>query len=234
MRYYSMMVFLTVIAFVSFTETIAQSFTIDMVHYNGEKKLALDTVTYTNSLNQTYTINRFKYYVSNIVLTHKNGKKYTSTAHFLVNEADDSSKQIVLPDIPRGDYTQIAFTIGVDSMLNTSGVQTGTLDPMNGMFWTWNTGYIFLKLEGKSPASPLPAKLIEYHIGGFKEPANAIRKMVLPIHTSNNRIQIKADIATLLNGKTAVDFTKLPSVTDLRNATTIADNYAFMFSVLKD
>jgi len=44
------------------------------------------------------------------------------------------------------------------------------------MFWTWNSGYIFFKLEGNSPVSTQPNGKIEYHIGGFQSPTSAIRK----------------------------------------------------------
>ena len=39
--------------------------------------------------------------------------------------------------------------LGVDSVLNYNGVHEGALDPINGMYWTWQTGYIHCKLEGK-------------------------------------------------------------------------------------
>jgi hypothetical protein len=46
-------------------------------------------------------------------------------------------------------------------------------------------------------------------------------------------IKIKADVAEILKTPNIVDFTKLSSVNDFHNATTIADNYADMFSILK-
>jgi hypothetical protein len=38
------------------------------------------------------------------------------------------------------NITAIKFLLGVDSLKNVSGIQTGALDPAKGMFWTWNTG----------------------------------------------------------------------------------------------
>ena len=37
--------------------------------------------------------------------------------------------------------------LGVDSLRNVTGVQTGALDPAMDMYWTWNTGYVMAKLE---------------------------------------------------------------------------------------
>jgi hypothetical protein len=59
------------------------------------------------------------------------------------------------------------FMIGVDSARNNSGAQTGALDPTNGMFWSWSTGYIMAKFEGTSAQSPAAANALKFHIGGF-------------------------------------------------------------------
>jgi pyruvate/2-oxoglutarate dehydrogenase complex dihydrolipoamide acyltransferase (E2) component len=79
--------------------------------------------------------------------------------------------------VPVGTYTAIEYTIGVDSTRNVSGAQTGALAPSNGMFWSWLTGYIFIKAEGTSPESGASNGEFKYHIGGFKNEnnTNAIR-----------------------------------------------------------
>ena len=144
--------------------------------------------------------------------------------------------------VPDGEYTGISFIIGVDSLHNCSGAQAGALDPVNAMFWTWNTGYIFLKLEGKSPASKSPGNIFEYHIGGYKQPTNCIRQVSLafkaPLKLNSSHLEvelhIKADAAEVLKTPTTIDISQLSSVTDFHNATTIADNYADMFSVINE
>ena len=74
-------------------------------------------------------------------------------------EDHEESQEVVLKNIPAGDYNQITFTIGVDSLRSTMDVskRPGVLDPAqghDGMYWTWNSGYIFFKMEGISPAAP--------------------------------------------------------------------------------
>ena len=54
--------------------------------------------------------------------------------------------------LPEGDYTELQFLLGVDSLHNVSGAQTDDLDPAKDMFWTWNSGYVMAKMEGNSPA----------------------------------------------------------------------------------
>lgn len=120
-------------------------------------------------------------------------------------------------------------------------IAKGVLDPVKGMFWAWNTGYIFLKLEGKSTYSKSPSNIFEYHIGGFKQPNNCIRQVTLDLTEKSLQkvgddadfLSILVDISEVLKTPKSIDFKELSSVTDFNNATMIADNYADMFSVIK-
>jgi hypothetical protein len=56
---------------------------------------------------------------------------------------------------------------GVDSLLQRGGVMDGDLDPVHGMYWTWQSGYIQFKLEGLLRDSAGERKL-ELHLGGFE------------------------------------------------------------------
>ena len=157
----------------------------------------------------------------------------------MIDVEDKEPKQIVIDE--QGDYSSISFTIGVDSLHNCSGLQLGALDPVKGMFWAWNTGYIFMKLEGKSPYSKSPSNIFEYHIGGYIQPNNCIRQVTLDLTEKSIQniasdvdfLPIWVDVSEILKTPTSIDFTKLSSVTDFNNATMIADNYMDMFSVNK-
>ncbi|MGZ4061011.1 MAG: MbnP family protein, partial [Bacteroidia bacterium] len=151
---------------------------IDLTNYVGNDLLQLDTVNYKNDLGQLFTISKFKYYISNIHLIKSDGKEFISPDYFLVNEEEEQSKKIIL-NLSAAEYSSINFIIGVDSVHNCSGAQSGALDPANAMFWAWNSGYIFLKLEGKAPESKSPGHIFEYHIGGYKNPTNCIRTVSL-------------------------------------------------------
>jgi hypothetical protein len=205
----------------------------------GNTVLQLDS-TYKNALGQTFTIANFKYYIGNISLKKTDGKSFVIKDYFLINEHEEDSKQIILNDVPEGSYTGIEFIVGVDSLHNCSGLQQGSLDPTNGMFWAWNTGYVFLKLDGQSPSSKSAGNIFEYHIGGYKQPTNSIRKIILNFKGDKTissitplSLVIKADVLEVLKTPTTIDFSKLPSVTDTRNAVIIANNYMDMFSLLE-
>lgn len=246
-----MMCITTVLAVVMSFSAIAQPLQLHFRNVVDGKPVALEKDNYKNGLGQSYTVSNLKYYISNIQLTTESGKELTDSDYYLIREDDSASMNITLPHIPIGHYTRLTFSIGVDSLHNCSGAQSDALDPVNGMFWTWNTGYIFFKLEGKSSASKNPGSIYEYHIGGYKAPANCIRSVsidltgislmpviVLPPDTFHRElkitgIDISADISKFMNAATPIDLTKISSVTDFHNATQIADHYQQMFSLIK-
>lgn len=205
----------------------------------GDKILQLDSI-YTNNYEEPFSITQFKYYISNISLLDINGKKTSlGSNYFLIDHKQTESKTCLL-HIPQGEYKAISFTIGVDSVKNISGVQTGALDPANGMFWTWNTGYIMAKLEGTSPLSNVPMHRINYHIGGFKQPNNSIKTIELtlpsPIQIKSNAtstVNIEADILKWFNGKNEIKISDLPFCMNPGvEADKIAENYANMFRIV--
>ena len=221
----------------SFKSSTKGKVLIQLKHYAGNTVLQFDSM-YKNELGQAFTVSNFRYYIGNIRLKKADGKSFFLPDYFLIDERDEDSKQITLNDVPEGNYISIEFLIGVDSLHNCSGAQEGALDPVNGMFWAWNTGYIFLKLEGQSPASKSPGTIFEYHIGGYKQPSDCIRKVTLNFKNNqvvttatSTSIFIKADVLEILKIPTTIDFSKLSSVTDFHHAATIADNYDDMFSL---
>src|SRR5690606_605399 len=98
----------------------------------------------------------FNYWITNIRLTRSDGTEFREEESYRLIRGDkQATTHFHIPEVPAGTYTGIKFMIGVDVPRNTSGAQTGALDPaVNGdMFWSWSTGYIQAKLEGTSPQS---------------------------------------------------------------------------------
>jgi hypothetical protein len=128
----------------------------------------------------------------------------------------------------------------VDSARNVSGAQKGALDPNNGMFWTWNSGYIFTKLEGYSPQSSSGG--LVFHIGGFKSPDNTIRT-VSPAFPVGTKLLVRADhspeihfnvnVMKMFTGSTTIRFADLNDTMHTPGSSVlVANNYAAgMFSV---
>ncbi|TAD86126.1 MAG: hypothetical protein EAY75_09415 [Bacteroidetes bacterium] len=196
--------------------------------------------SYTTPLGEPITITAFKYYISNIELIDAGGKiDKIDNSYFLVDAKDPSSNSMVVM-APGNTYTAIRFVVGVDSARNVSGVQTGALDPALGMFWTWNTGYIMAKLEGKSAASRAPQQGVTYHIGGFRASETVLDPvslaMPVPIKlktTGTSEVVLSANALSWFAGANPIKIADDPaSMNPGPLAQRIAANYRNMFEVV--
>ena len=117
----------------------------------------------------TVTLTKFQYYISNIEVKKAGGDWYVEPdSYHLIDLAEPASMLIMFKDIPTGNYDEIKFVMGVDSLHNIGGDQTSDLNPSLGMFWNFTDGYIMIKAEGDSPNSPTGK--FKYHLGGFAGP----------------------------------------------------------------
>lgn len=218
-----------------------QTVKITFINKVNQHHVAFDSTKYTNFNNETFTISKLKYYISNIglqTLSKKNSIEKNS--YHLINEEDAASMSFFLI-IPPDNYETISFLIGVDSVKNVSGAQTDALDPLNGMFWTWNTGYIMFKMEGNSEQSTLINKKIEYHIGGFAGKNNVLRMVKLnfkenPIILKKHRsteIIIQFDLDKIWNATNnlTIHQTSVCTTSGVL-AANIANNYAAAFQII--
>lgn len=202
----------------------------------GSQNLELNTGSYTNEMGQPFTVSTFKYYVSNLKLKKTDGSYYSvPNSYYLIDQEVNNSNKMLLTNVPAGTYTALEFVIGVDSTRNCSGAQTGALDAGNGMFWTWNSGYIFLKLEGTSSAST--SNSLTFHVGGFKGANNCIRNAAINFSsnlvvssTTSPRLEINANILEMFKSPTAVDFSTFSFTMGGPTSVTVANNYIDMFS----
>lgn len=218
----------------------------------GSQAMNLNTNTYQNAVGESFTVTKFNYFISNIQLRKDDGSVYTlpqESSYFLVEAEKPESQTMTLASIPSGNYTGMTFLIGVDSTRSLADIslRTGVLDPAlnDGMYWEWNSGYIFVKLEGTSPSAPAAQNnMFFYHIGGFgggyngKKTINNLRTVTLSFNGDvvkvdpdlKPQVRLKADVLKLFNGSTNLSITQNPSVMFDPYSTNIANNYASMFS----
>ena len=219
----------------------------------GTSDLKLNADSYQNSIGESFTVTKFNYFVSNIRLRKDDGSEYVvpqDSSYFLIQEEKPTSQTITLANVPTGNYTALTFMLGVDSLRSSTSdlnKRTGVLDPglNDGMYWEWNSGYIFLKLEGTSAVAPAAQNnAFFYHVGGFgggfngKKTINNLRTVTLPFKTDKATVQpnatpsvrLTANVLSLFNGPTKLSIAQHSSVMFDPYSTNIADNYAQMFS----
>lgn len=217
--------------------------------FNGEQ-VVFDK-SYTNVHGEDVKFTTINYFISNISLQRRDGSFYTipqDSSYFIVRHTPEADlRKITLKDIPEGEYNGIRFVIGVDSLRNTMSIEhrTGNLDVAagaKGMYWVWNSGYIFFKLEGTSTASTEKMKnRFTYHIGGFggyrTKTINALweRKMeFLPVKVSPDlagQLKITVNLDKFFHGHYDLRISEKPSVMWGIEAEKIADNYREAFVI---
>ena len=215
----------------------------------GAADLQLNTATYTNASGESFKVTKLKYYVSNFVLTNVDGTVYTvpqDSCYFLIDESDATTHEPILK-VPEGEYKTLTFTVGVDSLRNTMDIskRTGVLDPTGAaadMYWGWNSGYIFFKMEGTSPAVAAAGNAFMYHIGGFggysSPTSNNIKTITLDLTSrgtpkvktgKETNIHLMVDILQALNGSTNMSFATTAMIHSALAGVPVANNYVSMF-----
>jgi len=185
-------------------------------------------------------VTRLTYYVGRFRLQHEDGRWFSSATaadspgdYRLVDAAQAASLKFDAMRVPPGRYKTLEFLVGVDPERNAAGAQSGALDPAGGMFWTWNTGYIFFALEGHSTASGARDGAITFHIGGDDRLA---RTLVLPLPPGGLVVKSGETPVVTLHADLDRFFEGLPLATTHTvmapsGADALADRYAELFSV---
>jgi len=138
--------------------------------------------TYTNGAGNNYKVTTFKIYVSEVTFVKADGSEYKDNGIYLVDMSNFSIKNttaktthggkganITIPNVPAGEYKGIRYTVGVPSNKNNIDATkiTDVNNPLhtdNGMYWSWNSGYIFSKFEGTYDSLG-NNKTFRFHIG---------------------------------------------------------------------
>lgn len=140
------------------------------------------------------TLEVFRFYITNVSVTYSDGTEFApKPSYFLIDIENKSSLSIPLDTISNKEVSELTFTIGTDSSLNVAGIFDGVLDPIQGMYWAWNTGYINFKIEGNSTNSPF-----EYHIGGYLPPYSTAQNISFKLSGNPKRIPIAIDLETFI------------------------------------
>ncbi|WP_394832133.1 metallo-mystery pair system four-Cys motif protein [Pendulispora rubella] len=93
----------------------------------------------------------------------------------------------VMGTVPAGDYTGLRFRLGVPFSLNHGNAATAP-SPLNlsGLFWIWNAGYKFLRVDARVAQNTLLADAGDAGDGGGGE---AGAPPVFPVHIGSTGCQ---------------------------------------------
>ena len=184
----------------------------------GSSILSSDSIYILNTTD-SIQITALRFYISGIELLDKNKTIWRDPIQFHLMDA--FIEKTLTVHIPSNiSYTKLKFNLGIDSITNMSGALGGDLDPTKGMYWTWQSGYINLKLEGTSNLCKTRHNEFQFHLGGYQSPFNNLHTLFTDVNSMQN-IEVGIDIKKTINqinlaqqhhimspGQDAVDFSE--------------------------
>ncbi len=172
----------------------------------------------------------FKCYISDITF-YKAGKQVLKekNSYHLLNAENEETMSLFIHMDDSIHYDEVQFNMGIDSATSTSGALGGDLDPAKGMFWTWQSGYINCKIEGRSNLCKTRHNEFQLHLGGYAVPDNSLQEVrltipegaevdiVIPLDKFLSRVDIAKQNAIMSPGQDAVVVArKLASVFEVK------------------
>jgi hypothetical protein len=164
----------------------------------GAFSFKLNDTTYTLKNGDSIRFTALKFYISSIELFNNSKIVFKEKNSYRLIDVAERNSGICSLNVPKYiTFTSIRFNIGIDSSTNVAGALGGDLDPMKGMYWTWQNGYINWKIEGTCSSVPTKNHSFQFHIGGYHFPNNSIQIIQLPTHNQQS-IDVGFDIKMLM------------------------------------
>lgn len=188
---------------------------------------------YVSKNNDTLTIESIKFYLSNVALHSKDKTNFKEVnSYHLIDLENSESQTFSIKKDRNKEIESLVFSIGIDSTASVSGALSGALDPSNGMYWAWQSGYINMKIEGKSSSCKSRKNAFHFHVGGYLEPYYAIRTIEIPIEKFQKP---KGELNLIIDLAKLFDEIKLSETNSImipgKEAIKIADLSTKMFTV---
>jgi hypothetical protein len=198
------------------------------------------TATFQDASGRKFNIADFRYYISNIILIKDDGSEYPITGKVFL--ADPATHDYPLGDVPVGSYKGFKFYLGIDSLTNHSdptaypeGNPLAIQTP--GIHWSWNSGYIFMKVEGFVDTTMAANGTTDfeyfYHIGMdmLKRNIDFSNTPFTVASGSDNEIVMEFDLLTMLTNVDMRTENMTHTMDNMPLAVKIANNWQSAFNV---
>ena len=208
---------------------------IEINHVFDGVPLALNTDLQTAD-GTTVQISKLRYWLSNVQLHRADGTHHAvPAAYYLLEQtAGKTRNKIIMGGIPDGEYTGLTLAMGVDEAHNHStDLFEGELSTAVNMDWGWNSGFIFLKVEGTVVDSDSTASFLA-HVGNdvlYREVSMTFDSGIVIDTERDGAVQLTADVKSLFNDWDVVAVSDIIGGSETSPAGTVATNYAQWFSL---
>lgn len=150
--------------------------------------------SYISKQKDTIKITQLKFYISDFQVKYDDNTILSDKNSHLIDFEKTNTSFLNIAKNYKKNIKSINFCIGIDSLASVSGALSGDLDPSNGMYWAWQSGYINMKIEGTSSSCKTRKNSFNFHIGGYLKPYNAMQKIEIPVNKIQNQINLTLDL----------------------------------------
>ena len=195
-------------------------------HTFGDGPLLLDSLRYQNAAGETLSVTRLSYLLSGFAVEREDGVWVEIADRHAWMDAARQRTVVRFDDVPAGKYRALRFHIGPDAKANTADpaklAADHPLNPnLNGLHWSWQTGYIFLAVEGHYRAGAADLKGYAHHLA--RDPNRTRISLAAPLDlTHDGAVLLDFDLGALLNAPRALSFEKDGAATHSRDADPVA------------
>jgi cytochrome c peroxidase len=198
--------------------------------FRGEL-LLLDSLRFQNSAAETLSFTRVSYLLSGFALEREDGVWVEIPDQYAWMDAEKRRLSARFEGVPEGKYRALCFHIGPDAAANSAN--PASLAPshplnanLNGLHWTWQSGYIFLALEGRYRATA-GAELSGYSYHFARTPNRTRINLAAPLDLTHDAgLLLDFDLAALLNVPRSLSFARDGSATHSREGDPVAASLA--------
>jgi len=195
MKYFLSFILIGFVALSTFAQS--EKISIRFIPIWNDQPFSLHQKNALNNRGDSISFSKAKFYVSQFSLW--NGKH--ETAYNDVHLVDFEDNQSIMFSIANQQVDKIQFLLGIDSSTNVSGALGGSLDPANGMYWTWQSGYINVKLEGEYFPQNGEVVKFNYHLGGYRAPYMANKWITNTRISSTREFEIQCQFKSIIEEK---------------------------------
>jgi len=149
---------------------------------------------FVSSQKDSIQFTKLKFYFTDFQVKSIKGEINTiDHSNYLIDIFQPETLEIQLSTVSFSNGDELSFNLGVSSDMNTTGAHSGALDPSNGMFWSWQSGYINFKIEGISPSSKTRQNKFQFHIGGYQSPYNTLRRLTFILNKQTTQLNLNLE-----------------------------------------
>ena len=194
--------------------------------FNGEP-LLLDSLRYENTAHETLSVTRLSYLLSGVALEREDGVWVEQTDQVAWMDAEKRRVSVRIEGVPEGKYRALRFYVGPDATANSAN--PAGLAPshplnanLNGLHWTWQSGYIFLAMEGRYRTTSGP-ELLGYSYHFARTPNRTRISLAAPLDLTHDAgVLLDFDLAALLNAPRPLAFARDGAATHSREGDPLA------------